>query len=288
MKNTPASKQYTFYVAMSGVGLICLLILPDNLSTALLLFSVSVILLIIGNIPIRKILKVVLPLIGVAILGYFVAPAFGTSEEENRQGTEQYDDSRNFLERLPTWRKRIDRFVANIVHEKSPEEYMGIDKNLQPGFARIAIARGGFSPKLPGNSFARNFLPEANSDFIYAIIIEELGIFGGLFIIILYIALLFRCGRLVKKCKKKFPAFLLIGCSLIIFLQAMIHILVCVQLMPVTGQPLPLVSKGGTSLWITCVYFGIMLSVSRTIIPSEIERNKNLANISESEKNEQL
>lgn len=283
MKKTKEAKRQTFSLLAWGVGIICALIALDNLSTAALLLGVSLIMMLIGGIPVMRIVKFVVPIIAIAILGYLVAPAFGstTAREETIEQEREKTTFEKMFNRVPTWRNRVDRFVDDVVNDKTPQQYMGEDKNYQPGYARIAIARGGFSPKLPGNSYARNFLPEANSDFIYAIIIEELGIIGGLFVIILYIALLIRCGRLVQKCKKKFPAFLLIGCSLIIFCQALIHMLVCVQLMPVTGQPLPLVSKGGTSIWITCAYIGIILSISRTILPSEIVKNETFAKKSE-------
>ncbi len=270
MQDTRTSKNNTFIVIIATMGVLCFLIMMDNLSTAVLLFGVSIIMMIVGKIPLMKMGKLILPVLALGLLVYLIAPLFETYTA--RDETEQVDSRGKIAKafnRIPTWRNRIDRFVDYVVHDKTPKEYMEEDKNYQPGYARIAIARGGFTPKLPGNSYARNFLPEANSDFIYAIIVEELGIFGGIFVIILYVALLIRSGRLVQKCERKFPAFLLIGCSLIIFCQALIHMLVCVHLMPVTGQPLPLISKGGTSMWITCVYFGIMLSISRTLIPSE-------------------
>ncbi|MCL1944000.1 MAG: FtsW/RodA/SpoVE family cell cycle protein [Candidatus Azobacteroides sp.] len=284
MQDTKVSRDNTFKVLMIGISVMCFTIMLDNLSTAVLLFSVCMIMMIIGNVSLLKIGKLLLPVIGLVAMMYFVAPLFGRASENRDADTEQTEVSSGIMgafNRIPTWRNRIDRFVDYVVHDKSPKEYMEEDKNFQPGYARIAIARGGFSPKLPGNSYARNFLPEANSDFIYAVIIEELGIFGGIFVIGLYVALLVRCGRLVQKCRRKFPAFLLIGCALIIFCQALMHMLVCVHLMPVTGQPLPLISKGGTSLCITCVYFGIMLSISRTIIPSEILKDKNFVKDSE-------
>lgn len=286
MQDTKESKDNTFKILIIGVSALCFLIMLDNLSTAVLLFSVSMIMMIIGKIPLMKIVKVLVPIAGLGLLMYFVAPVF---EKENisEAETEQSDNKvKSAFNRIPTWRNRIDRFVDYVLHDKTPKEYMEEDKNFQPGYARIAIARGGFSPKLPGNSYARNFLPEANSDFIYAVIIEELGIVGGVFVIILYVALLIRCGRLVQKCQRKFPAFLLIGCSLIIFCQALMHMLVCVHLMPVTGQPLPLISKGGTSIWITCVYFGIMLSISRAVLPSEIMKNEDFAKASDGENDE--
>ena len=287
MQDTKESKSNTFKVLMFGITLLCALIFFDNFSTAALLFSVSMIMMIIGKIPILKIGKVLLPIIALVALMYFAAPLFDDDSEkisERPPNTEQVESSikesfkRN---RIVTWRSRVDRFIDNVIHDKNPADFMEDDKNLQAGYARIAIARGGFSPKLPGNSHVRVFLPEANSDFIYAVIIEELGVAGGLLVIILYVALLIRCGRLVRKCQNRFPAFLLIGCALIIFCQALIHILVCVHLMPVTGQPLPLISKGGTSIFITCVYFGIMLSISQTVIPSEVEKDEEFATESE-------
>ena len=283
MKKTKEAKRQTFKFLFWGVASICFLIMLDNLSTALLLFIVSLGMMLIGGIPFMRIAKSVLPIFALGIGVYLMAPVFD-SKPDLGETIEQEKEKTTFeqiFNRVPTWRNRIDRFIDDVVHDKTPQQYMGEDKNYQPGYARIAIARGGFSPKLPGNSYARNFLPEANSDFIYAIIIEDWGIAGGIFVIFLYIALLIRCGRLVQQCKKKFPALLLIGCSLIIFCQAMIHMLVCVQLMPVTGQPLPLISKGGTSMWITCAYVGIILSISRTILPSEIEKNETFARKSE-------
>ena len=285
MQDTKESKNNTFKVLKYVLAALCLPILYDNFSTAALLFAVSIIMMIIGKIPLVKIGKVLLVVIaGVAVI-YFTAPLFtdDSPKEPEKELTEQTDTGvKKVLKRFrgTTWRSRIDQF-NDVIHEKAPAEFMKNDKNRQSGYARMAIARGGFSPKLPGNSYIRNFLPEANSDFIYAVIIEELGIAGGVIVIILYLALLIRCGRLVQKSQRKFPAYLLIGCALIITCQAIIHILVCVQLFPVTGQPLPLISKGGTSGWITCVYFGIMLSISRTLIPSEIEKDEEFVKNSE-------
>jgi len=129
--------------------------------------------------------------------------------------------------------------------------------------ASIAIARGGIFGKLPGRSVQRDFLPQAYSDFIYAIIIEELGLTGGIFVLLLYVVLMFRVAIIARRCEKLFPKYLVLGCGLIIVIQAFINMAVAVQLMPVTGQPLPLISRGGTSTVLTCVYFGIILSVSR-------------------------
>jgi cell division protein FtsW len=132
--------------------------------------------------------------------------------------------------------------------------------------AKIAIARGGLLGKLPGNSTQRNFLPHSYSDFIYAIIIEEYGLLiGGIPILLMYLILLYRAGVLVRKSTRTFPAFLAVGLVLGLVLQAMVHMAVSVNLFPVTGQPLPLVSMGGTSLILTSLSLGMILSVSRGI-----------------------
>ena len=144
----------------------------------------------------------------------------------------------------------------------SPEE-LDVNENLQTNHANIAIATSHLIGKGPGNSKERDFLPQAYSDFIFAIILEELGLLGGFFVIFLYIILLIRTSKIANKCDKDFPAMLAIGVSLLIVSQALLNMLVAVGLFPVTGQPLPLISRGGTSTLINCVYIGVILSVSR-------------------------
>ena len=138
------------------------------------------------------------------------------------------------------------------------------DANYQVEHAKIAIASGGFLPNGPGSGTSRNFLPHPYSDMIYAFIIEEYGsILGGLGLLLLYLILLFRAVRIASTCTKPFGALAAIGLGLMLVMQAMINMAVAVNLVPVTGQPLPLVSMGGTSVWFTCLAIGIMLSVSR-------------------------
>ena len=131
--------------------------------------------------------------------------------------------------------------------------------------ANIAIATSHILGKGPGNSVQRDFLSQAFSDFIYAIIIEELGLVGGAFVALLYIILLMRIGKIARKCDKPFYAFLVMGIGILLVTQAMFNMLVAVGIMPVTGQPLPLISKGGTSTVINCAYIGILLSISRHV-----------------------
>ncbi|MFA7494492.1 MAG: FtsW/RodA/SpoVE family cell cycle protein, partial [Proteiniphilum sp.] len=144
------------------------------------------------------------------------------------------------------------------------EEYFTItDENYQVAHAKIAIANGGVVGVFPGNSTERDFLPQAYSDFIYAIIIEEMGLVGGLFVLMLYVIILIRAGMIARKTEKLFPKYLVLGSALMLSIQAFVNMAVAVNLIPVTGQPLPLVSRGGTSTLITCAYFGLILSADR-------------------------
>jgi cell division protein FtsW len=166
----------------------------------------------------------------------------------------------SFLHRFDTWRARIEKFVSN---EEIAASKFDTDKDGQVAHARIAVATSHVIGKGPGNSVQRDFLSQAFSDFIFAIVIEELGLLGGAFVVFLYICLLIRVGRIAKRCNRSFPAFLVIGIGLLLVTQAVFNMMVAVGLAPVTGQPLPLISRGGTSTIINCVYIGMLLSVSR-------------------------
>lgn len=249
------------------------LIMVENLSTAMLLCTVIFMMMIIGRVP-GKILGKALGVVTLLILTIFtlVMVVGKDHEKENANPNhieqvavaEQKKDPSMFgsvFHRFDTWKGRIDRFIAG--KETSPEEF-DLDKDAQIGHANIAIVSSNFIGKGPGNSVERDFLSQAFSDFIYAIIIEEMGIFGGFFVAMLYIILLFRTGRIANRCENNFPAFLAMGLALLLVTQALFNMCVAVGLAPVTGQPLPLVSKGGTSTIINCVYIGAILSVSRS------------------------
>jgi cell division protein FtsW len=216
--------------------LVCLLVLPANLSTSMLIFATAFILMFIGRIN----LKHLLGMVGVIILllGSFIAVALS------------YD----WQGRIGTWKNRIENFTSS-------EE----GDSYQVSQAKIAIVSGGLVKLRPGKSIQRNFLPHPYSDFIYAIIIEEYGLAGGVVVLVLYLWLLFRSAVLVKKSSRTFPAFLAIGLAVMITFQAIINMAVVVNLLPVTGQPLPMISMGGSSLLFTCVALGIIQSVSRGI-----------------------
>ena len=169
---------------------------------------------------------------------------------------------------------RIDRFTGDKEADAETSKYEINDENRQVQHGRIAIARGGVFGVGPGNSVERDFLPQAYSDFIYAIVVEELGLIGGIFVILLYLVLLYRAGRIATTSPTVFPAVLVIGLSLMIVTQAFVSMSVATSLGPVTGQPLPLISRGGTSILITCLYFGVILGVTRQIKESNQGKNE--------------
>jgi cell division protein FtsW len=224
------------------VLIICGLIMPANLSTAVILFTVSVILMFVGRIRFRYI---ALLCTGVALL---IAILIGIAVKSDWEG------------RWATWRNRI-------VHHVEQES----ESNYQAEQAKIAIATSGILGKGPGNSMQRNFLPQPYSDFIFAIIIEEYGLTGGMFVILLYLVLLYRAGLLVRGSTRTFSAFLAFGLALMLVLQAMVNMAVAVGILPVTGQPLPMISMGGTSILFTSAAIGIILSVSQGIQKQKTE-----------------
>lgn len=245
------------------------LIMVENLSTAALLSLVVLIMMVVGRVPGKQLGKLLglLTLAGIFVIS--VVWFTGKDETQNPNNlTEQVDKkqdgskrSRGILHRMDTWKARINKFVNH--KELAPNE-VDLDKDAQVAHANIAIATANYVGKGPGNSVERDFLSQAFSDFIYAIIIEEMGIEGALFVALLYIILLFRTGRIASRCENNFPAFLAMGLALLLVTQALFNMCVAVGLAPVTGQPLPLVSRGGTSTIINCVYIGVILSISRS------------------------
>ncbi len=242
----------------------CLLIFPENFSTALMLAAVVFCMMLIGMVEWRKLLgslAVVIAFVGILIVGVPWASQLVNGENHTGQSTSHVG---KVLTRLDTWIGRIDRFVEDDIPEYQKKTG---EKNYQVHHAHMAIANGGLIGQFPGNSRERDFLPQAYSDFIYAIIIEEMGFLGGLFVIILYLFLLLRTAIIARKCmhvhqKPTYTTYLIIGLSLLIVLQALINMGVAVGGFPVTGQPLPLISRGGNSTIVISICFGIILSVS--------------------------
>lgn len=275
-KKQELTPEKCFRWIMIGTIITCGIIFADNLSTSIMLFAIVYMLMFIGQIPFQHLGKLGLMIIlfgvlFVLLLMFVPSDTFKTIK----------------LGRAVTWKERILDFThrdnTNAVRDST---FKITDDNFQVSHAKIAIANGQIFGKLPGNSQQRDFLPQAYSDFIYAIIIEELGIVGGVVVLLLYIILFIRSGIIANRSERIFPKFLVIGSSLILVTQALANMAVAVNLIPVTGQPLPLVSRGGTSTLITCVYFGIILAVSRFDNPKGIQREAEILSEAEEEEKE--
>ncbi len=241
------------------IATMCALIMPANLSTAMVLFATCLLLMFIGRIAFKHILLV----IGAGVLAATAMVVMVLSLP---------NETVEKIARLSTWKSRVESFIETKEYVNERE---ALTKDYHVVQGKIAVASGGILGKGPGNSTQRNFLPNPFSDFVFAIIIEEYGLVGALSLISLYLVLLFRCIRIVIKSPRAFGALLAVGLSFSIVIQAFINMGVAVNIFPVTGLSLPLVSMGGTSLVFTSISLGIILSVSRNIEeqenPDEIE-----------------
>jgi cell division protein FtsW len=236
-RETPVTLKKSLWELWTPVFITVMLILPANLSTAALIFSMVLMLAFIGKYPLKYIGLIVG--VGLLSLGFFIIVA------------KAFPDA--FPNRVDTWVKRIENFTS----DKPDEDDYQIEK------AKIAIASGGVYGLGPGKSVQKNFLPQSSSDFIYAIIVEEYGLVGGLLVLGLYLLLLFRFIVAAHKSNTLFGKLVVIGLGFPIIFQALINMAVAVELMPVTGQTLPLISSGGSSIWMTCIALGIILSVTK-------------------------
>ena len=246
-----------FVPVMIPIAITCLLIAPANLSTALLLGASCMLLLFIGRVSAKHLLLVVgIALIPVAFL-VMAAVVRHKSETNEESVAANKEKSSKLFTRVDTWVGRVENFIygAQTVND---------DDHYQINQAKIAIARGGWFGNGPGNGEARNFLPQAYNDYIFATLIEEYGLIGG-FILFIYLVFLYRSIRLFKQCPFAFGAFLALGLSFTLVIQAMANMAVNVNLFPVTGVTLPLVSMGGSSFLFTCLSIGIILSVARNV-----------------------
>lgn len=242
------------------VLLVVLLIFPSNFSTAALLFFMSGVLIFISGYPIKYLAAILASGVGMGLLFVLLAKAFPNVVPN----------------RIDTWINRIENFSQGDA----------ASGNYQIERAKIAVATGGILGVGAGKSVMKNFLPQSSSDFIYAIIVEEWGIVGGTLLIVLYLLLLFRIVVIAHKAAHPFAKLLVMGIGIPIVLQAFVNIGVALQVFPVTGQTLPLISSGGTSAWMTCIALGMILSVSRSLdstpaSPIEMDKNNPLAVLSE-------
>ncbi|HNV99352.1 MAG TPA: putative peptidoglycan glycosyltransferase FtsW [Chitinophagales bacterium] len=248
-----------FVPVILPIAIICALILPENLSTASVLFFTCIVLMFVGRVNFKYIALTILA--GMVLISVIIAMAYAFPN----------------VGRLGTWKARVDSFVDGG----------DSDDLYQTNQAKIAIAKGGVLGVGPGNSTQKEFLPYPYADFIFATILEEYGLVGGLIMIFLYLTFLYRCIRIVLKAPTSFGALLAVGLGLSLCIQAFINMGVAVHLLPTTGLTLPLVSMGGTSLWFTSISIGIILSVSREIeMPEELEEEEEpAAEIEETDSN---
>jgi cell division protein FtsW len=243
-------RNLAFKIIAIMVIVVCGLIAPENFSTAAMLGAVIVVMMFIGRIPTDLMIKSILALIAVGAI--FVTFLLSMSNETLNNIPMGH--------RMSTWKTRI---VDKFTEGDSKDSTAYLFENAQVAHANMAVANSNIIGRGPGNSVERDFLSHAESDFIFSIVVEELGIGGAIFVVFLYITLLVRVGRIAQKCQRFFPAFLVIGIGMMITLQAIVNMGVAVDLFPVTGQPLPFISRGGTSIIFSSLYIGIILSVSR-------------------------
>ena len=282
MQTEHGAEKRAFKYILIVSGIFVALIGLENLSTAMLLCFTILCMMIIGRVPMRQIGKLVgAALIAICIIfasimivgkdkGDTAKPENSLTEKVVQDEKEETGVVDKLFHRADTWKARIDKWTSSKTI--APED-VDLDKDAQVAHANIAIASSNIAGNGPGNSVERDFLSQAYSDFIYAIIIEEMGIEGAIFVALLYIFLLFRAGRIANRCENNFPAFLCMGLAILLVIQALFNMLVAVGLAPVTGQPLPHISRGGTSTVINCLYLGIILSISRTAKKKEGAQN---------------
>ncbi|HVF80888.1 MAG TPA: FtsW/RodA/SpoVE family cell cycle protein [Flavisolibacter sp.] len=253
-----------FLPVIIPVAVTCMLIAPANLSTALLLGASCMLLLFIGRVSTKHLLLTIgcamIPVVFLIMAAVIKHGSAANEEEVATATTVKKEKSSRLTARVDTWIGRVENFIYG-----SKDGAVNDDDHYQVNQAKIAIARGGIMGRGPGNGEARNFLPQAYNDYIYATLIEEYGLMGGAFIIFIYLVFLYRSIRLFKKCPYAFGAFLALGLSFTLVIQAMANMAVNVNLFPVTGVTLPLVSMGGSSFLFTCLSIGIILSVARNV-----------------------
>jgi len=256
-----------FLPVIAPVAVVCVLIAPANLSTALLIGATSLMLLFIGRVKAKHLLLTIcFAMIPVVIL--VMAAVIRHKADDGVVEKPKAEGKGRLTVRVGTWVSRVEAFMYGGKEDND-------DNNYQVNQAKIAIAKGGILGLGPGNSQQRNFLPHPYSDFIYAIIIEEYGLIGGAFIVFIYLVFLLRSIRIFRRCPFAFGAFLALGLSFTLVIQALANMAVNVNLFPVTGVTLPLVSMGGSSFLFTCLAIGIILSVARNVEKEALEGKDN-------------
>ncbi len=261
----------------------------ENLSTAALLGLVVIAMMWIGRISKRQLGQLLGGMAIIAVIAISAVMLIGNNEKRDEVKDSRMTiventkpKTKGVFHRMSVWKKRINDFISG---KEIPAEEYDLEDKAQEGYSQIAIASSNLVGKGPGNSVARDFLPQAYSDFIYAIIIEETGLIGAAIVCFIYIMLLFRSAKIASQCAYTFPAMLVLGLSLMLCIQAMFNMGVAVGWLPITGQPLPLISKGGTSSIMNCVYIGMIMSVSCSAKKKESVATDNSAEIMQAQTN---
>ena len=269
IKNKDDEKKY-FFIVLGITGFVCLLILFNNLSTTLLLGGIVFLLFFLARVHIKYWGSVLLITIGLLVGGYFLV------KEVYVKPGRQIEAS--LMQRAITWVNRVDAMVEEL---KAPgDSKQSLEENYQRTIAKVAIAHGGASPVgvLPGNSTERDFLPQAFADYIFAIIVEESGLIGSFLLMLLYLSILFRSCLISSKYADYSAMLMVMGLALMLTCQALVSMMVSVGIGPVTGQPLPLISRGGTSALVTSLYFGIIMCVAREQNELRIRQQRSIVN----------
>lgn len=269
IKNKDDEKKY-FFIVLGITGFVCLLILFNNLSTTLLLGGIVFLLFFLARVHIKYWGSVLLITIGLLVGGYFLV------KEVYVKPGRQIEAS--LMQRAITWVNRVDAMVEEF---KAPgDSKQSLEENYQRTIAKVAIAHGGASPVgvLPGNSTERDFLPQAFADYIFAIIVEESGLIGSFLLMLLYLSILFRSCLISSKYADYSAMLMVMGLALMLTCQALVSMMVSVGIGPVTGQPLPLISRGGTSALVTSLYFGIIMCVAREQNELRIRQQRSIVN----------
>lgn len=267
-------KDRGLWISAIIVGMFGCLLVMQGMTNTLLFVLISLSLIIIGKVSGKAFMRAVLLFsVVVAILfGIKSCAEANTLSDPGKAETEQTEQvAKATTPRASTWDARMDRFFERFRTPLYEQEITG--KNDQEMYSYMAQAHGGIFGVLPGNSRECSRLPLAFSDYVFSIIVEELGLFGGLFLIGLFFTLLMRAGNIARKCNRAYPAFLVMGMAVMVVLQAYFHMAINTGVFPVSGQPLPLISKGGTSVLVISIAFGVMLSVSRTATQTSADKD---------------
>lgn len=267
------------YVSAFIIMVFCAMLAPQGLTNTLLLVSISGSMLIVGGAGVKKLMIVLA--IYVSCFGLYVGYQLVKSSMNSKPDTEQAashnasastdEPTKEEKSRLTTWIERLKSYIGT---GKPKYEEKFTSENRQEMLGYMAQAHGGVTGVMPGNSRETSRLPLAFTDYIYSIIVEELGLWGGLFVLVLYLWLLARASAIASRCSRAFPALLVIGMALTVVFQALFHICIVTGVIPVSGQPLPLISKGGCSIVVTSIAFGVMLSVSRFAVRTNAKKKE--------------